>query len=186
MVPVLALARHTLGVLFHYLYVDLPGIALAVGALVAWAATWRWRAALGVITAALGLYVAVSAATLFVVLGYLERADTHLGYGTPLRFSLAAGQATRAMLPPQGQVMVGGPAFDAEVLRFSIGYDVSSRIFDDACQPGPAAIYLLLHQGAPAAQVLAREAAPLLAEVPRPGDEYLVYGPAARQGAGGC
>ena len=183
LLPVLALARHTLGVLFHYLYVDLPGMALAVGALAAWAATWRWRAlGLTLVGGALAVYVLVSAATLLVLLGYLERADTHLGYGTPVRFSLAAGQAARSAAPPGGQVLVGGRPFDAEVLRFSLGYAVASRIFDDCQQvPAGASVYLLMRQSTPGAAALTGADAPLLERVERPGDAYLVFGSPVRQ-----
>jgi hypothetical protein len=184
LLPVAALARHTLGVLFHYLYVDLPGMALAVGALFAWAATSRWRVAgLTLFGSALGVYVLASAATLVVVLGYLERADTHLGYGIPVRYSLAAGHAARTALGPGGQVLVGGRPFDAAVLRFSIGYDVPSRLFDD-CQQLPTGhdvVYLLMRQTTPGAAALAAADAPLLGRVERPGDAYLVFGPPVRQ-----
>ena len=183
--PVLALARHTLGVLFHYLYVDLPGMGLAVGMLAAWASAWRWHGravGLAVVGGALGVYVAVSAATLLVVLGYLERADTHLGYGTPVRYSLAAGEAARSALPVDGRVLVGGRPFDAEVLRFAIGYGVASRIFDDCQQVPPgASVYLLMRQSTPGAAGLSAADAPLLARVERPGDAYLVFGAPVRQ-----
>src|SRR5262249_52846855 len=36
LVPIAGLARHTQGVLFHYLNLGLPGMALAVGALTEW------------------------------------------------------------------------------------------------------------------------------------------------------
>jgi len=184
LLPIVALARHTLGVLFHYLYVDLPGMALAVGALAAWAATWRWRTTgLAVVGGVLGVYVLASAATLLVVLGYVEQADTHLGYGTQVRYSLAAGQAARAAMPPEGQVLVGGRLFEAEVLRLSIGYDVRSRLFDDCQQvpTEPGAVYLLMRQSTPAAAALEAAGAPLLARVERPGDAYLFFGPPVRQ-----
>jgi hypothetical protein len=116
------------------------------------------------------------------VLSYLERADTHLGYGTPLRFSLAAGQAARSAVPAGGQVLVGGRPFDAEVLRFAIGYDVPSRIFDDCRDlPAGADVYLLMRQSTSGAAALQAADAPVLARVERPGDAYLVFGPPVRQ-----
>jgi hypothetical protein len=180
LLPVAALARHTLGVLFHYLYLDLPGIALAVGALAASAvASCRTAIRVGV-ASALTLYVTVSAATLWTLLSYVERVDTHLGYGVPLRFSFAAARATHAHLPPGGEVLVGGRPFDVQVLRFAIGYEIPSRTFED-CREVPyvaQGLYLLMSERTPGAAALSEAGAPLLARIERPGDDaYRVYGP---------
>jgi hypothetical protein len=96
--------------------------------------------------------------------------------------NVAAGNATRAVLPPGGQVLVGGINFEVEVLRFGLGYGVPSRLFDDCAEipTDPSAIYLLNSEHTPAAQALLDAGAPLLARVPRPGDAFLVMGqPAA-------
>jgi hypothetical protein len=192
LVPVVALARHTLGVLFHYLYLDLPGMALAVGVAAGWVARTRWRVLPLAMVGSLAAYAIVSAATLWVVLDFVDRRDAHLGYGMPLRFSLAAGEAARAAVPVGGQVLVGGRPFDAEVLRFTIGYQVPSRIFDDCREVPPLTngVYLLMRQDTPGGAALAQAAAQLLARVERPGDVYLVYGapprPPSLSASGAC
>jgi hypothetical protein len=177
--PVLVLARHTLDVLFHYLYLDLPGVALAVGLLGAWCARRGWPIS-AAFSALIAIYVAVSVISLAVVLNYVDRVDSHLGYGMPLRFSLAAGQAARAVLPAGGQVVVEGGGFEAEVVRFAIGYDVPSRIVQD-CATAPAdarAVYVLMSEHTPRVADLSASGVLPEARVERPGDAYLVYGPA--------
>jgi hypothetical protein len=177
--PIVGLARHTQGVLFHYLFMGLPGLGLAVGALAEWSARRRHplpRLAVGV---GLATYVIVSAAMLVVVLDHVDRTGAYSGLGKPLNVNMAAAEATRAVLPPGGEVLVGGYYFEVEVLRFSLGYAVPSRLFDD-CGEIPvaaSAVYLLNSERTPAAAALAAAGAPLLARVPRHDDTFLIYGP---------
>ena len=129
------------------------------------------------VLALLGVYVAASLGTLWVVLGFVDTADTHRGYGIPLRDSLAAARAVELSAPPGAPVLVGGHHFEAEVLRFSLGYQRSSSVFDD-CQALPyvrGAVYLLVSEHTPGAAVLGEAGAALLARIARPGDAYLVY-----------
>lgn len=180
LLPAIVLTRHTLAVYFHYLYLDLPGIALGIGALAAAVAASRRRILAAAVAAGLLAYVAASVGTLAALLGYVQRADTREGgYGVPLRYNQAAGQAARAHLPAGGAVLVGGPGFKVEVLRFALGYDVPSRAFED-CREVPYAanaLYLLSSDHTPGAAALSKAGAPLLARVERPGDAYLVFGP---------
>ena len=53
LLPVVAYLRHGAGVLFHYMYIEFPGLALAVGALLAWAVDSRSRAVQMLIGAAI-------------------------------------------------------------------------------------------------------------------------------------
>jgi hypothetical protein len=172
----LVLVRHTLAIYFHYLYLELPAIALAMGAL-AGAGPGRARAGVAL---AVGGYVAASVGTLAALLGYVQQVDTReSGYGVPLLYNLRAGEAARAVVPPGGQVLVGGPGFKVAILRFTVGFDVQSRPFED-CREVPAlanGVYLLSSEHTPGAAALAEAGAPLLARVERPGDAFLVYGP---------
>jgi hypothetical protein len=177
--PQLVLARHTLDVLLHYLYPELPVLALAVGVLVAAVEARAARVpALGLaVAAALLVYVASSLATLFVSLGYIEHADTHLGYGIPLRDSFQAGQTARALAPPGTPVVIGAHHYNGEILRFTLGYDRSSATFDDclALPYVPGALYLLLSEQTPGADALEKAGAQLLVRLERPGDAYRIY-----------
>jgi hypothetical protein len=177
--PVLGLAHHTLGVLFHYLYLGLPGMALAVGALAEWSAHRRLAILRLGVGGALASYVAVSVATLAVVLAHVDRTGLYPGLGKPLGLNMAAAEAARAALPAGGQVLIGGYNYEVEVLRFSLGYSVPSRLFDDCADIPTAsgAIYLLNSEHTPAAKALSEAGAPLLARVPRPGDAFLILGP---------
>jgi hypothetical protein len=176
--PVLGLAHHTLGVLFHYLYLGLPGMALVVGALAEWSAQRRLVIPRLAVGGALAGYVAVSVATMWVVLAHVDRTGLYPGLGKPLGLNMAAANAARAVLPPGGQVLIGGYDYEVEILRFSLGYEVPSRLFDDCADipTAPSAIYLLNSEHTPAAQALADAGAPLLARVPRPGDAFLIVG----------
>jgi hypothetical protein len=179
LMPAIGLARHTVGVIFHYLYLALPGMALAVGALAEWSAFGhrRWaRAALG---GALTAYAGVSIAMLWVVLAHVDRTGEYPALSRPLGLNMAAANAARAALPPGGQVLIGGHPWEAEVLRFSLGYGVRSRVFDDCglVPQGDAAIYLLTSERSPAAGSLAAEGASVISRVPRPGDAFLLLGP---------
>jgi 4-amino-4-deoxy-L-arabinose transferase-like glycosyltransferase len=175
--PQLVLARHTLDVLLHYVYLDLPVLALVVGCLLA-ATTVRGQKLLRLgVLGALGVYVAASVGTLWVVLGYVESADVHKGYGAPLRDSLAAGRAAAGVVPPGAPVLVAGHHFEAEIIRFTLGYQTPSRVLDD-CQElpyVPGAVYVLMSEQTPAGSLLPAAGAPLLTRVPRPGDAYLIY-----------
>jgi hypothetical protein len=96
--PVLGLAHHTLGVLFHYLYLGLPGMALAVGALAEWSAHRQVVIPRLAVGGALLTYVAVSVATLWVVLAHVDRTGAYPGLGKPLGLNMAAAEAARAAL----------------------------------------------------------------------------------------
>jgi hypothetical protein len=176
--PVVGLARHTLGVIFHYLFLALPGMALCVGALVEWSALRRKLAPCALVGGALAVYAVVSTAMVWVVLEHVDRTGAYPALARPLSLNLAAADATRAVLPPGGQVLVGGRIWEVEILRFSLGYDVPSQIFDD-CEQVPAAdaaIYLLNSERTSAAASLTAAGAPLLARVPRPDGAFLVFG----------
>jgi len=176
--PVVGLARHTLGVIFHYLFLALPGMALCVGALVEWSAVRRKLAPCALVGGALGVYVVVSTAMVWVVLQHVDRTGAYPALARPLGLNLAAANATRAVLPPGGQVLVGGRVWEVEILRFSLGYDVPSQVFDD-CGQVPAAdsaIYLLNSERTSAAVSLTAAGAPLLARIPRPDDAFLIFG----------
>jgi hypothetical protein len=175
----IVLIRHTLAIYFHYLYLELPFIALAIGALVAVVARTRWRLARVGMALALTCYVAACVATLVALLDYVQRVDTReSGYGVPLTFNLAAGQTARALVPPGGSVLVGGPNFKVAILRFTLGYDIPTGTFEDCREVPyePDTIYLLASEHTPGAAALAEAGAPLLARVERPGDAFLVYG----------
>ena len=147
LIPIVGLARHTLGILFHYLYAGLPGMALVVGALVEFSfypvpgpgfGPFRGhgrgrmrRVARLAIGGALAAYVAVSAAMLWVVLDHVDRTGLYPGLGKPLGLNMAAADAARAAVQPGGQVLVGGYYFEVEILRFGLGYGIPSRLFDD-------------------------------------------------------
>ncbi|HEX8966655.1 MAG TPA: glycosyltransferase family 39 protein, partial [Chloroflexota bacterium] len=144
--PAVGLAHHTLGLLFHYLYLALPGMALAVGALAEWAVHPRIQPTARVIVAgALAVYAAVSAATLAVVLAHVQQTGVYPGSARPLGLSLAAAEAARAVLTPGEPILIGGQAWEVEMLRFSLGHDLRPRIFDDCGQVPYAspALYVL-------------------------------------------
>ena len=175
--PIVLLVRHTQGLLFHYLYLSLPGMALCVGALVEWS-----RGALRLLVAgALAAYVVVSAATLWVVLGHVERTGEYPALGKPLELNMAAADAAHRVLSPNGEVFIGGYPFEVDVVRFALGFATPSRVFDDCGDIPPARnsdIYLLNSEQTPAAAALAAAGAPLLTRLPRPnGDAFVIYGP---------
>jgi hypothetical protein len=178
LIPIVGLARHTLGILFHYLYAGLPGMALAVGALVELSFYRLRRIARLAIGGALAAYVGVSVAMLWVVLDHVDRTGLYPGLGKPLGLNMAAADAARAALHPGGLVLVGGYYFEVEILRFSLGYGTPSRLFDDCgvIPADPSAVYLLNSEHTPAAASLAAGGAPLLARVPRSDDAFRIYG----------
>ena len=176
--PAVGLAHHTLGLLFHYLYLALPGIALAVGALAEWSFASRLRPVRGLFASALATYVAVSAASLWVVLDHVNQTGVYPGSARPLGLNYTAAQTARSLLPPGGTILLGGPVWEVEVLRFSIGHDLRPQVFDD-CAEAPFhqnAIYLLNSERRPAAAALEHAGAPLLARLPRADDAFLIYG----------
>jgi len=164
-------------VLLHYVYLDLPVLALLAGGLLAAVSARGWPVLRLGILAGLGVYVAASLATLWVVLGYVAVADVHKGYQTPLRDSLAIGNAARAVLPPGAPVLVAGQHFEAEIVRYTLGYQTPSSVFDDCLELPyvPGGVYALVSEQTPGAALLADAGAPLLARVERPGDAYRVY-----------
>jgi hypothetical protein len=178
--PVVGLARHTLDVLFHYLYLGLPGMALAVGVLAAWTAFPGRTAARWVLGVALAIYAVVSAATLVVVLQHVDRTGAFPSQARPLGLNLAAATATNAVRPPGAQVLIGGEGWQVEVLRFGLGFGTPARIFDEcdvAAIPRTVdGVYLLNDEASPAARALAAAGAPLLTRVPRPDGAFTVYG----------
>jgi hypothetical protein len=191
--PQVVLLRHSLDVLLHYFYMDVPVLALLAGNLLAAAARLRGSrlAAMPVapgrlrasrlpavaVLAGLAVYVGASLGTVFVLLEYAQTNDVHKGYGVPLRDSLAAGRAARSLLPPGAPLLLAGHHFEAEILRFTIGYDVPATVFDDCVDLPyvPGGVYVLLSQDTPANTLLPAAGAPLLARVPRAGDAYVIY-----------
>jgi hypothetical protein len=176
--PILAFVRHGAPVIFHYMYIEFPGLALATGALAAWAANSRFRAVRAGVALAIGTYACASALSMLVLLGALDRLDMSAGYGVPVGYSREAGRVARGFLPAGGQVLIGDDPHSAEVLRFSLGYSVPSRSFED-CREVPIeanAIYLLASERTPGATALDSAGARLLARIARPGgDAYRVY-----------
>jgi hypothetical protein len=188
----IGLAHHTLGLLPHYLFLSLPGMALAVGALAEWCAFRGNIASRAVVSAGLAIFVAVSGATLWVVLDHAQQTGMYPDTARPLGLNIAAAQATRSVLTPGTQVLIGGKAWEVEILRFSVGHELRPRIFDDCgvLPVAPPALYLLSNERSPAASELSGGGAPLLARVQRPDGAFLVYGdppgPIPNSAAGAC
>ena len=85
----------------------------------------------------------------------------------------------RSSLPPGGQVLIGDDPHNGEVLRFSTGYDIPTRTFEDCREVpyAPDAVYLLASERTPGAPALERAGAALLARIARPGgDAFRIYG----------
>jgi hypothetical protein len=181
LLPQLVFLRHTLDVLLHYLFPELPVLAMAAGVLAGGIAARlrppvQWAAG-AVFAVAVLAYAGASLGTLWVVLEYAARADAHLGYGIPLRFNLEAGQAARSLAPPDTRVLIGAQHYEGEILRFTLGFDRDSRTFDD-CRTvpfDPGAVYVLMSEHTQGVGVLEGAGARLLARVARPGDAYRVY-----------
>jgi 4-amino-4-deoxy-L-arabinose transferase-like glycosyltransferase len=189
LLPQLVFLRHSLDVLLHYLFPELPVLALAVGVLAGGiAARLRHAFALGagtIVGAGLLAYVGASLGTVFLVLEYAATADAHLGYGIPLMFNVEAGAATRAILTPRtARVLIGAQHYEGEILRLTIGFDTPSRTFDDCREIpfDPAAIYVLMSEQTPGAGVLEAAGSQLVARIPRPGDAYRVYSSPSQPG----
>ena len=174
----ITLAHHTLGLLPHYLFLSFPGMALAVGALTEWTSFRGRRIAQAGVGVALALYVRVSAATLWTVLAQAQQNGGYADSARPLGLNMAAAESTRAVMTPGDHVLIGGHTWEVEILRFSLGHNFRPRIFDD-CTELPMdspALYLLSNERSPAARQLAASGAPLLARVPRPDGDFVVYG----------
>ncbi|MDQ3809696.1 MAG: hypothetical protein M3336_05340, partial [Chloroflexota bacterium] len=152
------------------LYLDLPGVALTVGVVGAHAAR-RGRLAGAAVAAALAAYACVSVALLVIVLSYVERVNTELGYGRPLRFGVWAAEAARAALPANGYVIIEGTPWAMQAVRFAIGYDVQARITADPCgePPGAANTVYVLTRDRPGL-----EQSQIVARIDHPGGVYLV------------
>ena len=125
-----------------------------------------------------GVVVGVADASLSVERGAISVLMGLSGSGKSTLLRAANG----LNLVTRGQVLVGGYYFEAEVLRFSLGYAVPSQLFDDCgtnVPVAPNAIYLLNSEHTLAAAALTAVGAPLLARVVRPDDAFLVFGAAS-------
>jgi hypothetical protein len=178
--PIVAYLHHSAPVIFHYMFIEFPGLAMCVGILGAWAATSGsrlWRLAVGgAILASAG----ASALTMVVLLHALDEFDLSAGYGVPVGYTRLAGEVARAAMPDGGIVLIGDDPHAGEVLRFGVGYRIPSRSFEDCREVPyePNAVYLLASEQTPGARILESAGAPLLARIPRPGgDAYRIYGP---------
>jgi hypothetical protein len=178
--PIVAYLHHSAPVIFHYMFIEFPGLAMCVGILGGWAAmsgSRFWRLAVG---GAVMATAAASALSMVVLLRALDDFDLSGGYGVPVAYTRLAAQAARAALPDGGIVLIGDDPHAGEVLRFGVGYRIPSRSFED-CRAVPYAsnaVYLLSSEQTPGARILQAAGAPLLARIPRPGgDAYRVYGP---------
>lgn len=180
LLPIVGYLRHGAEVLFHYMYMEFPGLALCIGALVAWTlASPRARLLAPPVLTLLGIYAAVSAATLVVLVDFVGMTDVSSGYGIPLVYRREAGRVARSYVPPGGEVLIGDDPRDGEPFRFMVGYDVPSHTFEDcvAVPAEPRAVYLLSSSHTPGSAALQAAGAPLLARIPRPGgDAFLIYG----------
>jgi hypothetical protein len=184
--PIVAYLHHSAPVIFHYMFIEFPGLAMCVGILAGWAAASGsrvWRLAVG---GAIVASATASALSMLVVLHALDEFDLSGGYGTPVGYTRLAGAAARAAVPDGGVVLIGDDPHAGEVLRFGVGYRIASRSFEDCLEVPyvPNAVYLLASEQTPGAAALEAAGAPLLARIPRPGgDAYRVYRPPASPGA---
>jgi hypothetical protein len=177
--PIVAYLRHGAPIIFHYMFIEFVGLAMCVGVLGGWAFQSRSTWLRSGVAAAIGVCALASAMSVLVLLNGLDMFDLSTGYGIPVGYSRAAGEAARAYVPPGGVVLVGDNPHAAEVLRFGVGYGVTSRSFEDCLTVPYAAdaVYLLASEQTPGAKALEASGAPLLARIPRPGgDAYRVYG----------
>lgn len=180
--PIVAYLHHSAPVIFHYMFIEFPGLAMCVGILGAWAAASGSRIWRLVVGSAIVASAAASALSMVVILHALDEFDLSGGYGVPVGYTREAGAAARAALPDGGMVLIGDDPHAGEVLRFGVGYRIPSRSFEDCREVPytPNAVYLLSSEQTPCARVLEAAGAPLLARIPRPGgDAYRIYGPPA-------
>ena len=177
--PIVAYLRHSAPIIFHYMYLEFPALALCVGALVAAVAASSSRVLKVLVSIPVLVGCAASALSIVIVLQSLDDLDMSAGYGIPIGYTRAAGEAARNALPNGGIVLIGDDPHSAEVLRYAVGYRVASRTFED-CQDVPDvpdAVYLLSSERTPGVKALEAAGAPLLARIPRPGDAFRIYGP---------
>jgi hypothetical protein len=177
--PIVGYLRHGAPIIFHYMFIEFVGLAMCVGVLGGWVYASRSKWLRAGVAGAIGLCALASALSVLVVLHGLDTFDMSAGYGVPVGYSRAAGQAARAAVPPGGVVLIGDDPHAGEVLRFGVGYGLSSRTFEDCLTVPYAAdaVYLLASELTPGAKALENAGAPLLARIPRPGgDAYRVYG----------
>jgi hypothetical protein len=181
--PIVAYLRHGAPIIFHYMFIEFVGLAMCVGVLGAWAAASgsRW-VRLGT-SGAIVVCAAANALSMLVLLHGLDSFDFSAGYGIPVGYSRAAGEAARAARGPGSLVLIGDDPHAGEVLRFAVGYAVPSRSFEDCLSVPyePNAVYVLDSEQTPGVALLEAAGAPLRARIPRPGgDAYRVYGAPAR------
>jgi hypothetical protein len=177
--PIVAYLRHSAPIIFHYMFIEFTGLAMAVGVLGAWAAGTRWTWLRASVAAAIGVSTAASALSVLVLLHGLDEFDFSAGYGVPLGYSREAGAVAREAVGPGGVVLIGDDPHYGEVLRFTLGYGIDSRTFEDCREVpyAPGAVYLLSSENTPGWRALEQAGAPLLARLPRPGgDAYRIYG----------
>lgn len=176
--PVVGLARHTIGVIFHYLFLALPGMAVTVAAVEEWAALSHRRLVRAAVWVALAVYSGVCAASMLVVLAHVDRTSEYPAQARPLGVQMAAVDAVRAVRGPDQGVLIGGSVWRSAILQFGLGFGTPSRIFDQcgAVPTDARAIYLLDDDTSPAARALAAAGSPLLARVARADGAYVVYG----------
>ena len=105
--PAALLARHTQGVLFHYLDPGLPGMALCAGALL----EWSRRGLRVLVAAALATYVLVSDDVPWCSTTSIGRALIRLS--KPLKWNMLAADAARAVKPSAATVPIGGVPFSS-------------------------------------------------------------------------
>lgn len=177
--PIVAYLRHSAPVIFHYMFIEFPGLAICIGALGAWAATSASRWLRFTVSGLIVVSTAASAASILMVLHSLDDLDMSAGYGIPVSYTRLAGQLARKALVPGGTVLIGDDPHSGEVLRYGVGYRVPSRTFEDcnAVPSMPNAVYLLSSEQTPGSRALESAGAPLLARIPRPGGDALrIYG----------
>jgi hypothetical protein len=178
--PIVAYLRHSAPVIFHYMFIEFVGLAMCVGILGAWAAAVRSALLRAVVAVGVVATTTASAASVVVLLHSLDDLDLSAGYGIPVGYTRAAGEAARAALGENNTVLIGDDPHSGEVFQFGVGYRIPSRSFDD-CRDvpyDPNAVYLLSSEQTPGAHALEAAGAPLLARIPRPGgDAFRVYGP---------
>lgn len=170
--------RHSAPVIFHYMFIEFPGLSMGVGVLGAWAACCSSRLLRSAVGVGITVCAIASALSVAVLLNALDHFDLSAGYGIPVGYTRQAGQAARGALPNGGQVLIGDDPHAGEVLRFGVGYGTPSRTFED-CREIPYAsdaVYLLASEQTPGTAALERAGARLLERIPRPGgDAYRIY-----------
>jgi hypothetical protein len=177
--PIVAYLRHSAPIIFHYMYLEFPALALCAAVLASAAAASSSRFLKLLVSVPLVAGCAASALSIVVVLHSLDDFDLSAGYGVPVGYSRAAGEAARNLLQSGGVVLIGDDPHSGEVLRYAVGYRIPSRTFEDCAQVPTVsnAVYLLSSERTPGAKALEAAGAPLLARIARPGDAFRIYGP---------